>query len=219
MKQCLSFLSLSFLLSITASELRAQSLKDALYSGRLKLDSGSTIKKTDDLGSKMSDSLLKTRVMDTVDYAAPGIPGVSDPTLVDTTTKVGALATETRTASSPDIVTVTGTAKAGVVNMGSKDNNVIWSNYMDSLVTTLQTELMANRKINKGTYSVLMEYEIDVDGAVTVQSVNVTPSSGTIEEEMKRRMSLTIPKLKPLESTTGKGRKALKRQTITLTKL
>src|ERR1051325_2696865 len=51
---------LFFVLCVTVSAANAQTLKDALFSGRLKTDSSSTIKKNDSL-KLLSDSLFKIR--------------------------------------------------------------------------------------------------------------------------------------------------------------
>ena len=72
--------------------------------------------------------------------------------------------------------------------------------------------------MKEGTYSVLLVYEIDVDGDINVNTVSVSPANDFLADQVKKRMILTAPKLTPLLNQYGKPRKAVKRQTIILTK-
>ena len=101
-----------FLLLVSAFSADAQSLKDLLYNGKLKTDSGGVIRKDDDLKSKIDTSTRKKPVEPektkmTVATKDASMPGVTSPT--DATT----------TNSSPkDNATVT------------KDNNKLWKEFV-----------------------------------------------------------------------------------------
>jgi hypothetical protein len=188
-----------------AVSLNAQSLKDALYGGKLKLDTGGVIRSNEDFSKKI-DTSRKLPV------EAPK-PQATQANIVGHDSLGNPLV------MGKDSVAVPMSVAAGQENaVVSKDNNKIWKDYMDELITTLRTEVLPNKKVKDGVYSVLIEYEINVDGDISVANISASPGSSYLEEQIKQRMTLTAPKLNPLLGTNGKPRKALKKQTITLSK-
>lgn len=188
-----------------AASLNAQSLKEALFGGKLKLDSGSVIRSNEDFSKKI-DSVRRVPVEQPK-------PQTTEANIIGYDSVGNALV------MGKDSVAVTRNVAAGQENAEvSKDNNKVWKDYMDELITTVRTEVLPNKKVKNGTYSVLIEYEINVDGDVTVANISASPESSYLEEQIKQRMTLTAPKLNPLLGTNGKPRKALKKQTITLAK-
>lgn len=189
-----------FLLLVSAFSADAQSLKDLLYNGKLKTDSGGVIRKDDDLKSKIDTSTRKKPVEPektkmTVATKDASMPGVTSPTDAATTT------------SSPkDNATVT------------KDNNKLWKEFVDSVVSTLNTEVMPSKKIKKGDYLALVDYEIGLEGQITITNVYLSPENSFLYEQIKERFGISTPKLNPVLSGTGKPRKVIKRQSLNLTK-
>ena len=188
-----------FLLLVTTLTSNAQSLKDALYGGKLKTDSGTVIKKGDDLSSKIDTSKKK-----------PVEPEK---------TKITAVAMD----SSITKMTVQTDSAAIVVNKLdnntiSKDNNKIWKEFMDTVISTLKQEVMTSKKIKKGDYYVMVDYEIGLDGQVTVTNVFPSPENKYIQEQVKERLSIDTPRLNPVLSGNGKPRKVVKRTNFTITK-
>ena len=188
-----------FLLLVTTLTSNAQSLKDALYGGKLKTDSGTVIKKGDDLSSKIDTSKKK-----------PVEPEK---------TKITAVAMD----SSITKMTVQTDSAAIVVkkldnNTVSKDNNKIWKEFMDTVISTLKQEVMTSKKIKKGDYYVMVDYEIGLDGQVTVTNVFPSPENKYIQEQVKERLSIDTPRLNPVLSGNGKPRKVVKRTNFTITK-
>lgn len=188
-----------FLLLVTTITSNAQSLKDALYGGKLKTDSGTVIKKGDDLSSKIDTSKKK-----------PVEPEK---------TKITAVAMD----SSITKMTVQTDSAAIVVNKldnntVSKDNNKIWKEFMDTVISTLKQEVMTSKKIKKGDYYVMVDYEIGLDGQVTVTNVFPSPENKYIQEQVKERLSIDTPRLNPVLSGNGKPRKVVKRTNFTITK-
>ncbi|MBL0306793.1 MAG: hypothetical protein IPQ25_12405 [Chitinophagaceae bacterium] len=188
-----------FLLLVTTLTSNAQSLKDALYGGKLKTDSGTVIKKGDDLSSKIDTSKKK-----------PVEPEK---------TKITAVAMD----SSITKMTVQTDSAAIVVNKldnntVSKDNNKIWKEFMDTVISTLKQEVMTSKKIKKGDYYVMVDYEIGLDGQVTVTNVFPSPENKYIQEQVKERLSIDTPRLNPVLSGNGKPRKVVKRTNFTITK-
>lgn len=188
-----------FLLLVSTLTSNAQSLKDALYGGKLKTDSGTVIKKGDDLSSKIDTSKKK-----------PVEPEK---------TKITAVAMD----SSITKMTVQTDSAAIVVNKldnntVSKDNNKIWKEFMDTVISTLKQEVMTSKKIKKGDYYVMVDYEIGLDGQVTVTNVFPSPENKYIQEQVKERLSIDTPRLNPVLSGNGKPRKVVKRTNFTITK-
>jgi hypothetical protein len=98
-----------------------------------------------------------------------------------------------------------------------KDNNKIWKEFVDSLTSTMKTEVLPSKKIKPDTYYVLVEYEIGVDGTVSVNNVSCSPENTFLQQQVKERIMLTSPQMIPL-STNGKARKVTKKYTLKLTK-
>ena len=188
-----------FLLLVTTLTSNAQSLKDALYGGKLKTDSGTVIKKGDDLSSKIDTTKKKP--------------------VEQEKTKITAVAMD----SSITKMTVQTDSAAIVVNKldnntVSKDNNKIWKEFMDTVISTLKQEVMTSKKIKKGDYYVMVDYEIGLDGQVTVTNVFPSPENKYIQEQVKERLSIDTPRLNPVLSGNGKPRKVVKRTNFTITK-
>lgn len=192
---------LLFILLVSAVSARSQSLKDLLYSGKLKMDTGGVIHKGDDLSSKIDTSTRKP-----VEAEKPKAIAMTRDTSMSTAMQ----------ADSTTAVVSNGAADNGAT--ATRDNNKVWKDYMDELIGTLRTEVLPNKKIKNGTYSVLIEYTIDVDGQISVNNVSASPESSFLEEQIRNRMTLTAPQLTPLLGNNGKPRKALKKQTITIAK-
>ena len=189
------------LLAILLASVSANSqtkLKDLLYGGKLKLDSGNVIRKDDDLSTKIDTSTRKPVVeqpkIAVVDAATPDLGANGLPIIPDTSTALK------DPAAAP------------------KTNNKSWKEFIDEMITSIRTDVLPNKKIKEGTYAVLLEYTIDVDGQVMATNVQSDPDNSFLEQQIKERITLSAPKMEPLMGTNGKPRKAQKRQTITITK-
>jgi hypothetical protein len=204
----------------TVSANAQSSLKDMLYSGKLKSDSGSTVRKTDDLSTKIDTTTKKPveqpKLAPPVKIDASGklVPGETAATTAPAATTTTTVVTNADGTTTSTPVPATDAAAAEK----PKDNNSIWKNYIDELTSALRTEVMTSKKIKNGTYSVLIDYTIEVDGAITVNSVSSVPENSYLQDQIKQRLTLGAPQMTPLLGTNGKPRKAPKKQTITLSK-
>lgn len=189
-----------FLLIVTTVTTNAQSLKDALYSGKLKTDSSSVIKKGDDLSSKIDTSRKK--------QTQPEKNKLTALTLDSATKKMNA-------ANDSAAIAVVGKIDNGAV---SKDNNKIWKEFMHSVISTLNTEVLTSKKIKKGDYYVTVDYAIEPDGQITINNAYLSPENKFLEEQVKERMTIAAPHLNPVLASNGKPRKVMKRHSFTLTK-
>jgi predicted RND superfamily exporter protein len=172
-----------------------QSLKDALYGGRLKNDSGSVIKKTDDIKSKIDTSVKKTLEIKAKDSVAKA--EVRADSLKQEKIK------ENVVSASKEI---------------TKDNNTLWKDFIDKLNTDIRAEVMTSKKIKNGSYSILVDYEIGIDGSVNVNNVSSDPSNSFLENQIKERIIQGAPKLTPALLSNGKPRVSNKKQMLSYAK-
>ncbi len=212
MKSCLLLL---FMLILAAST-QAQSLKEALYGGKLKLDTGTVIRKGDDLKAHIDTSTKKAVVAEKT-----AVLPVSKDSLVQkaqTQQQTNVAKTQEAAADNPATGATTQAANNNAVTNATVDNNKVWKDYIDELMTTIRTDVLPSKKIRNGTYYVLVDYEIDVDGQVAVKNITCSPGSEYLEEQVRERINLTAPRLTPLLNNYGKPRKAAKKQNLTITK-
>lgn len=190
----------------------AQSLKDALFGGKLKNEPGSVIRKGDDLSSKI-DTATKT----TTDSTAKST--VSAPT---NSTKNPVVQTNTPDVMSTDTTVVTTTTANNNVPTENiarpKDNNALWKEFMASVINSLKTEVLPSKKIKKESYSVSVSYVIGTDGQVTINEVTADPENQFLIQQIKDRLNVDTPKLNPVLSSNGTPRKVTKRYNFTLDK-
>lgn len=178
----------------------AQSLKQLLYSGKLKSDTGSVVRKGDDLSTKIDTSTRKP-------------VEVEKPKIANNSQEAGSVLTPVAGDTSTGAAPVT-----KVNNTSLKDNNRIWKEFADSLASTMKTEVLSSKKIKSGTYYILIEYEIAPDGQVGVNNVSCSPENSFLAQQVKERITLTAPQMNPLLSTNGKAKKVVKKYTLILTK-
>lgn len=208
-------LFLLLMLILTAS-VQAQSLKEALYGGKLKLDSGTVIRKGDDLKAHIDTSTKKVVVAE-----KPAVAPASKDSLAQkgqTLQQTNAATMQEVTADNPVAGATTPATGSNTGTNAAADNNKVWKDYIDELMTMIRTDILPSKKIKNGTYYVLVDYEIDVDGQVAVKNITCSPGSDYLEEQVRERINLTAPRLTPLLNNYGKPRKAAKKQNLTITK-
>lgn len=186
----------------------AQSIKDLLYGGKLKTDSGTVIRKGDDLTAKIDTSTKK--------------PVETEKMKMTVATRDSSLK-GSNTQASIAVVPGTGPTDNSTVpkdnNSVSKDNNKIWKEYIDSFTSTLKTEVLPSKKIKSGTYYLLVEYEIGIDGQTAINSVSCSPEASFLEQQVKERLTLGAPPMNPVLGTNGKPRKVVKKYNFNVSKL
>ncbi len=189
------FLSL-LVISITAD---AQSLKDLLYNGKLKSDSNTVVKKTDDLSTKIDTTTKKK-------------PTEPEKKIVVTAPMDSSSAAIINDADAPTPVTPKDNATI------TRDNTKLWKSYIDSFVVTLNTEVLNSKKIKKGDYFIMIDYEIGLDGLVNVKNVSPSPESSYLQEQIKERININPPRMNPVLDGNGKARKVNKKYNLNISK-
>ncbi len=209
-----------FLLLIGSIFAEAQTLKEALYGGKLKNAPGSVIRKGDDLTTKM----------DTVRKISTNDSGTKKATIVtaDSLTKRGIIPIDSAFFSDVEnkdnISGTTNTAAPNTVNasrentVALKDNNVAWKQYIDSVTSILKIEVLPTKKIKNGTYYVTVSYAIGTDGQVAINNVLLTPENSFLQQQIKDRLALDAPRLNPVLTSSGAPRKTSKNYNFTLSK-
>ena len=222
---------LLFLMVAGGFTAQSQSLKEALYKGRLKKDSTSVIRKTDDLSSKMIDTTKKeeTVKVDTLAVITDTalVKSIQTSKAVDSAVVVAS--PQTDTSSKEGAVSGTAAAAAAgvaVVEMSNplppapapKSNNKIWKELTDSLITAMKTDVIANKKVKKETYFLTAEYEISETGEVSILNVLCSPENEFLANQVKDRLITAPPVLAPQADSSGKTRKVKRKYNFTITK-
>jgi hypothetical protein len=207
------------LLLASSAFAQGQSLKEALYGGKLKNKPGTVIRKGDDLTAQL-DTTSKTATAATgitkatplpTDSSTQSVAVQTDPTGLSTINNNDTTAASTNVAASETAV-VTEPAAA------LKDNNAIWKEYVNTVVPALKSEVLPSKKIKKGSYYVLVSYTIDTDGQTAIGDVFVSPENSYLQQQVKQRLDVEAPRLNPVLNSSGTPRKVNKKYNFTLTK-
>src|SRR5262245_32894209 len=125
-----------FLVLFISSNCFSQSLRDSLFSGKLKADSAVVAKSKVNEQKMREDSVRRVQI--------------------DSLKRIGADTTQ---------LTATTTSKPKP-ELKYADNNKTWKKFVDEYRATITAEMQTSRKIKKGDYTVTLEYEIGIDGVV-----------------------------------------------------
>ncbi len=206
MKNIISFLLLLAVGMTANAQSQPKSLKDLLYSGKLKLDSTSVIRKDDDLSSKIDTS---TKVAEPAAQKAVAVNA-----------NVGGVAPLADSLAAADITdsSMASTTDRKAPAAPAKTNTKIWKEYTDSLVNTLKIEVLNSKKVKKETYFLTVDYEINTDGSVNITNVISTPENAYIQSEVKNRIELTAPQLTPVLDSNKQPRKVKRKYNFSITK-
>lgn len=183
-----------FFALLTGLSAKAQTLKDALFGGRLKSDTGMVVKKGDSL-KLLPDSLVKKR-MDSLKKAEKTAESVK------------------RNTSSP----IPDTTSVSTGSNATKNNDQLWKQFIDEYSKVIKTEVLPSKKIKKGTYSLYIDYAIETDGSVSTVNIICIPENPYLVEQVKTRMMANTPQLNPVLMSNGKPRRTLKKQVLTFVK-
>jgi len=206
----------AFLLAISA---KSQSLKEALYGGKLKADTGAVIRKGDSL--KIKENMAQKVADDSIKVVQKVIADSIRKEAIAVEKQNAIAAGKDTTAIGLDTTAIAGTDTATEVTSEKsipKDNNKIWKTFIDELTTTIKSEVLTSGKVKDGAYSVLIQYEINTEGQINISSVDSDPKNSFLEQQIKDRLTFNAPQLNPVMGTNGKPRIVSKRQMLTLVK-
>lgn len=191
-----------FMLLLLVGSVNAQSLKEALYGGKLRADTGTVIKKGDSL--KMKEEVPKP---------------VNPVTVADSLRRPSNLdSTQTQVAHVDSTAVLPTVPPPPPPPNPTRDNNKAWKAFVDEYTGILNAEVLTNKKLKRGTYTVLIDYTIGLDGAVTTTNIFCTPENSWLVEQVKEKMMANAPQLTPVLQSNGKPRKVNKKQMLTFVK-
>jgi hypothetical protein len=130
------------LLLFISSNCFSQSLRDSLFSGKLKADSATVAKSRVNEQKQREDSVRRVQI--------------------DSLKKIGADTTQ---------LTAT-TSATPKVELKYADNNKTWKKFVDEYRAIITSEMQISKKIKKGDYTVTLEYEIGTDGVVSTKNIS-----------------------------------------------
>lgn len=203
-----------FSMVMLALSARSQSLKEALYGGKLKADTGAVIRKGDSL--KIQENMAQKVVEDSIKKSTAD--SIRKEAIAIQKEKAIAAGQDTTAIVYTDSISGTSTEISVTEKALPKDNNKIWKAYIDSLATTIKSEVLSSGKIKKGNYFVLIDYKINPDGQISVTSVTSDPQSSYLEQNIKDRLTLDGPRLNPVIDANGRARTVNKKQTLNFVK-
>lgn len=168
----------------------SQSLRDSLFSGKLKADSALVAKSKVNVQKLREDSIKRVQI--------------------DSLKKIGADTTQiTGTTTTPTAPTKP--------ELKYSDNNRTWKKFTDEYTKIINAEMLNSKKIRKGGYTVTLEYEIGTDGIVSGKSIICDPKSEALVQLIQEKMMPNAPQLAP-QIVNGAPRKSSKRQILIFTK-
>lgn len=208
------------LLLLSSVFVKAQSLKEALYGGKLKNDAGTVIRKGDDLRTKMDtvkkiapDSTKALAAATVFDSAAKGLALKTD------SSSLAATATNEAGNAGAENLPASADSSAAVASaVAPKDNEAVLKGFMDSLVSTLKTDVLPSKRVKEGAYLVLISYAIETDGQLSFNDVFVAPENDFLKDQINQRLGIDVPHLQPVLSSSGKARKVNKKYKFNLVK-
>jgi hypothetical protein len=211
-----------FLLLFVSVFAEAQSLKEALFRGKLKNDNNTVIRKGDDLSKVAPDTTRKVAPDSTLAKTGTIIADstIRAAALAGDTAAIAAVRSADSTAAALDTTMVAATEPAEPVNTAAitKDNNAVWKTFVDTVSSTIRTDVLPNKRIKKGMYYVTVSYSINTDGKVEVTDVFLSPENGFLHSQIKDRLEIDAPRLEPVLNSAGTPRKVSRKYNFTLVK-
>jgi len=206
--------------AVHAQEKDKQSLKNLLFSGKLKKDSTGVIRSTDDLSAKIDTSTKKETAPVVTNQPAANVQQDKNAAVSKETTATGVVATGIATTGTDAAMTKTDSAAAAplAATAPAKSNTKLWKEYSDSLVRMLSDEVLKSKQIKKNTYYLMVDYEIAPDGQVTFTNLTSTPESAFLVAQVRQVMDSTPLRLNPVTDSGNQAKKVKRKQQVVITK-
>lgn len=179
-------IAFSFIVSQAMSQ---QRLRDSLYGGKLKADTGKTFASND-----------------TSKYVVLKNENVSTSTGEQKKNGVNNVAVNKPDESMPDSLNKLFYAKQR-----------FWKKFIENNTQIISQQADDTKKVKKGTYQIDVEYEIGVNGRITTKGITCNPPNAFLIEQVTELMKRT-PVLSPPIYSDGKPRSLAATQPITIVK-
>lgn len=194
--------SFSLILLFFVSTAMSQSLRDSLYGGKLKVDTGA-----------------KHVSKDTGKYVAPKeiiLPTAGEKKTVEMKPVDGSRPA-TNNANAAVEVAKPDENMPDSLNKLFYSKQRLWKRFIESNTTIITQQANDTRKVKKGEYQIEIEYEIGLNGRITTTGVTCAPQNEYLVEQFTELMK-RAPVLSPPIYSDGKPRKMTAKQPVTVTK-
>ena len=181
-------------LMFIASSVMGQRLRDSLFGGKLKVDTGKTFVSKD-----------------TGKYVAPKVydaGAATSTTNAKSTSPTGAAKNEI---IKPD------ESMPDSLNKTFYQKQKLWKRFIDVNIPIITQQADDTKKVKKGEYNVDIEYEIGLNGRVTTTGVTCSPNNEFLVEQVSELMK-RAPVLAPPIYSDGQPHKLNAKQTMTIVK-
>lgn len=191
------FLGVLFFISSTVT---AQSLRDSLFGGKLKVDTGKTYA-SKDTGKYVPSKYSAPKV-----YNAGTVTSSTDANKVTTVNEGNKTEIVKPDESMPDSL-----------NKTFYQKQKLWKRFIDVNTPIITQQADDTKKVKKGEYTIEVEYKIGLNGRVTTTGITSTPNNDYLVEQVTELMK-RAPVLAPPIYSDGKPRELNAKQTITIIK-
>jgi hypothetical protein len=181
-----------------SSAVTAQSLRDSLFAGKLKVDTGKTY------ASKDTGKYVPSK------YSAPKVYNAGTVTSSTDGNKTTSEANKTEIIK-PD------ESMPDSLNKTFYQKQKLWKRFIDVDTPIITQEASDTKKVKKGEYTIEVEYKIGLNGRVSTTGITSTPSNDYLVEQVSELMK-RAPVLSPPIYSDGKPRELNAKQTITIIK-
>lgn len=186
-----SFIAIALL--FTSSLIAQKSLRDSLYGGKLKADTGRTFVSTD-----TSKYVPAAPVKNATISSEPGEKKKGEANKVEIN--------KLDEATMPDSL-----------NKLYYSKQRLWKRFIESNTQIISQQANDTRKVKKGEYSIEIEYEIGLNGRITTKGITCSPANEFLTDQVTDLMKRT-PVLSAPIYNDGKPRAISATQPITIIK-
>jgi len=183
-----------------SSSVMAQSLRDSLFAGKLKVDTGKTYA-SKDTGKYVPSKYAAPKV-----YNAGAVTSSTDVNKVTTINEANKTEIAKPDESMPDSL-----------NKTFYQKQRLWKRFIDVNTPIITQQASDTKKVKKGEYTLEVEYKIGLNGRVATTGITSTPSNDYLVEQVGELMK-RAPVLAPPIYSDGKPRELNAKQTITIIK-
>jgi hypothetical protein len=174
-----------------SSSVIGQSLKDSLFGGKLRADTGRTFVSKDT--SKYHQVILKNENVSS-------LPSDKKKTGINTVEII-----------KPD------ESMPDSLNKLFYSKQRLWKRFIESNTAVISQQADDSRKVKKGSYEIEIEYEIGLNGRITTKNITCSPQNEFLVEQITELMKRT-PVLSPPIYSDGKPRTLSATQPLTIVK-
>lgn len=207
---------------LVASSLSAQSLKDSLFSGKLKNPLKQAELARDSAQKAAKDSMDLAAGVKKDSASNPAVsPSASAPSSAVSPSAEGVIPDAQAATTAPATATVNSLPDASELpdslNRTYHAKQKAWKRYIDQQTTIISAQADETRKVRTGEYYVEFDYQIGLNGRVKVSNITCSPQNEFIVQQVTDAMTRTPVLAAPIYAD-GKPRIVNAKQQMTILK-